>query len=83
MQGLDLTRFFVGRSILIGQEDLLSNRNAPSNKKRGSVETLGYVTYDHGTSGDRFRTKKLGVSLHYINFDFEMKTDTSCLRASV
>jgi hypothetical protein len=34
------------------------------------------VVYDHGTSGDRFRTKKLGVAFMYVNDDFEIKVET-------
>lgn len=35
-----------------------------------------HATYDHGTSGDRFRTKKLGVSLHYMDAELKMTTET-------
>jgi hypothetical protein len=35
-----------------------------------------HITYDHGTSGDRFRTKKLGVSVHYMDVELKMTTET-------
>ena len=35
-----------------------------------------HVTYDHVTSSDRFHTKKLGVSLHYVTKQLVMKSET-------
>lgn len=36
------------------------------------------ITFDHGTSGDRFHSKKLGVSLHYVNSVGVLKAETLC-----
>jgi hypothetical protein len=34
------------------------------------------VTFVHGTSSDRFHTKELGISLHYVNSEMELKAET-------
>ena len=35
-----------------------------------------HITFDHGTSSDRFHSKKLGISLHYLTSNWEMQSET-------
>ena len=71
------SRFAVGRIV---DELKLEVKSALKNEVASEINKTSHrtvhTTFDHGSSSDRFHSKKLGISLHYMTSDWVLKMET-------